>query len=236
MKFLVSVVVTLYNYKDYIKDCIKSFLDQDFMDSEIIIVDDASIDNPYEGIRKYIGERVKYIKLSENKGYSNAKNVGIRNCLSDVIVMLDADDMLTKKGISVRYNKIIKGYDLVHGPALDFKNGHTTPSRMWAEWKKTKQWKYVHAQGIMLKKQIHKKIGLYDSNLRCKSDREMLARIFNHGFKIGTVNKFVCLYRKHSRQMHRSKEKIKNNVKLQKYVMNLIEKRKMDLSELEFLD
>ena len=234
--FKVSVITTLYNYKNYIGECIKSFLKQDFIDSEMVIVDDASRDNPYDVIKKYESDRIHYIRLDSNKGYSYAKNIGIKACKSEILVMLDADDMLVKNGISIRYKKLMKDYDFVHGPCLDFKDKRPlVRNRLWDLWLKNPTWKYVHAQGAMLKKEIHRKIGLYDETLRCKSDREFFARVFNHNFKVGIVKKDVALYRRHKKQMHRSKEKIKINDKLQKEVLNKIEKRKKNLSGLNFL-
>jgi len=239
----VSVITTLYNYKDYIVDCIESFLKQSFKDSEMIIVDDCSKDNPSSNIKKYLSDRVKYIKLDKNMGYSYAKNVGIKASSSDLLVMLDADDMVTENGILLRYNKVQEGFDFVHGPVLDFtiKSGEmrTKESRLWPKWKKSKKnascYKLIHAQSVMLKKDIHKKIGLYDESLRSKSDREMWARILNHGFKMSYVEDYVSLYRRHNKQMHRSPEKLKVNDKLQKHVLSLIEKRKKDITGLKIL-
>lgn len=234
--FKISVITTLYNYKDYIIECIESFLSQDFNKAEMIIVDDASTDNPYRNIKKYISKKIKYIKLDKNMGYSYAKNIGIKSSNSEILVMIDADDMLTKNGISIRYKKIKEGYDFVHGPCLDKKEGRLlVRNRMWNLWLKEKTYKYVHAQGVMLKKDIHRRIGLYDETLRCKSDREFFARVFNYGFRIGIVNKDVAFYRRHKRQMHRSKEKLKTNDKLQREVLEKIKKRKKDLSDLEIL-
>ncbi|MHA1469204.1 MAG: glycosyltransferase family 2 protein [Candidatus Asgardarchaeia archaeon] len=239
----ISVITTLYNYRDYIVDCIESFLKQNFKNSEMIIVDDNSIDNPYPNIKKYISDRVKYIKLRKNCGYSHAKNVGINMASADILVMLDADDMTTENGIALRYEKIKQGFDFVHGPVLDFSvredSIKTKESRLWQKWLNGKKdascYKLVHAQSVMLKKDIHRKIGLYDESLRSKSDREMWARVFNHRFKIGYVDKYVSMYRRHKRQMHRSKEKLKINKQLQRKVLSLIEKRKTDLSGVEFL-
>jgi glycosyltransferase involved in cell wall biosynthesis len=234
--FKVSVITTLYNYSNYIEDCIKSFLKQDFTDSEMIVVDDASVDNPYRVIKKYESDRLRYIKLNKNKGYSYAKNIGIKACGSDILVMLDADDMLIDKSISIRYKKLMKGYDFVHGPCLDKKEGRPlVRNRLWDLWLKKNTWKNVHAQGVMLKKNIHREIGLYDEELRCKSDREFFARVFNRGYKIGTVKEDVAFYRRHKKQMHRSKEKMKINNKLQKEVLKKIEIRKKDLKKIELL-
>jgi len=231
----VTVVTTLYNYKRYIGPAIKSFLSQDIKDSEMIVVDDSSTDNPYSVIRKFKTDRLKYIKLDENRGYSYAKNIGIKNATSEVLVMLDADDMLTENSLSIRLKKIEMGYDFVHGPVIDLSKGALSESRMTKKWKKTKNPKYVHAQGVMLLKDIHRKIGLYDESLRSKSDREMFYRVFNHGFKTGWVNDHVAIYRKHGKQMHKSKAKLLINDKLQKIVKAKIEKRKTDLSGLELL-
>ena len=231
----ISVITTLYNYKNYVKDAIKSFIKQDFPDSEMIIVDDCSTDNPYDIIKKYKDYNIKYIRLGKKSNYSHAKNVGIKEAKSDILVMLDADDMLTEKSLKVRYKKIIKGYDFVHGFAYNYKDGIITPNDLCQKWEQEKTWKNIHAQGVMLKKEIHKKIGLNDEKLWCKSDREFFARVWNHGFKIGFVNEFVALYRRHKKQMHRSKEKMKINNSLQKNVLKLIEKRKKDLSGLEIL-
>ncbi len=233
----VSVITTLYNYRNYIGDCIQSFLDQNFDDSEMIIVDDCSSDNPYDIIKKYESDTVRYIRLDKNKGYSHAKNVGIKVCNSDILVMLDADDMLTPDSLKIRYKKIKEGYDFVHGPCLDMKEGRPlVRNRLWDLWNEKGGWKHVHAQGVMLKKEIHSKIGLYDETLRCKSDREFFSRVFNHGYEIGVVEDDVAFYRRHKKQMHRSKEKAKINDKLQKEVMIKIKKRKKDLSGLEMLE
>jgi len=237
--FKISVITTLYNYRNYIAECIGSFLSQNFKNSEMIIIDDCSTDDPYEIIKKYqkySEKRVRYIKLPEKANYSVAKNVGIKNSKSEIIVMLDADDMLTLNSLKIRYDKLKKGYDFVHGPALDKKEGRPlVRNRLWDLWNEKGGWKHVHAQGVMLKKDIHRKIGLYDETLQCKSDREFFARVFNHNFKIGTVDSDVALYRRHSKQMHRSKEKAKINNKLQKEVLKLIKKRKIDLTGLDML-
>ncbi len=232
---LISIITTLYNYEKYIADCIKSVLDQNYPNVEMIIVDDCSKDKSYYIANKFHSEKVRVIKLNKNRGYSVAKNVGIKASKAEILVMLDADDMLTQNSIVDRYNKLNQGYDLVHGPVLDLKNRRLGTSRLKKLWLTTKNVKYIHAQGVMLRKGIHRKIGLYDEDMWCKSDREMFYRIYNHGFRIGWVNGFVAIYRKHSKQMSKSKAKLKANDKLQKIVQKKIKRRKTDLSDLKML-
>lgn len=235
----ISVITTLFNYSEYIKKAALSFLNQNFTDSEMVIVDDGSTDDPMRALSDLLSDRVRYIRLDKNFGYSHAKNVGIKNSRSEVLVMLDADDMLTENSLKNRFVEIERGFDFVHGPALNLKDGQTSISSLWKQWKNSskdaKSYRYVHAQGVMLRKDVHRKIGLYDENLKCKSDREMWARIFNHGFKIGTVETPVVIYRNHKKQMSRSKEKLKINDQLQENVLKLIESRKTNLSDVEML-
>lgn len=232
---LVSVITTLFNYQDYVGDCVTSFLKQDLKDSELVIVDDASTDDPMKVLSPFLGDRVRYIRLPQNLGYSHAKNVGIRSAKAEVIAMLDADDMLTKNSLTLRLKKLNEGYDLVHGPVLDLKNGKYKESKLWKQWltpdPEVPCWRTIHAQGVMVRKSIHREIGLYDESLRSKSDREMWARVWNHGYRIGTVSEPVAIYRIHERQMHKSKEKLLQNELLTKLVNEKIEKRATDLSD-----
>ncbi len=235
----ISIITTLYNYREYIGECIESFLNQDFIDSEIVIVDDASTDNPYKVIRNYESDRVRYLRLDKNMGYSHAKNVGIKNSKAEILVMLDADDFLTQNSLTSRYKVLQQGYDLVHGRVWNLHKGKKSPSKMFDKWlaspKDNTCYKLIHAQSVMLRKQIHREIGLYDETMKCKSDREFWARCLNHNYKVGWTNDYVSIYRKHSKQMHQSKEKLKNNDRLEKESLEKMERRKTDLSGLEML-
>jgi glycosyltransferase involved in cell wall biosynthesis len=232
----VSVITTLYNYSEYIGDCITSFLNQDFEDAEMVIVDDASTDNPWEIIREFVDDRIQYIRLPENRNYSNAKNVGIKASKSEVLVMLDADDMLTPTGISTRYNELMKGFDLVHGPCLRQEVRGIRRDPMWEKWLNTADPLWIHAQGVMLRKNIHRIIGLYDPWFWAQGDREMFLRIGNAGFTIGAVDTDVAVYRIHSRQMYKSKRKKRNRQILDIRMRKVLAQRKDgDFSGIEML-
>lgn len=232
----VSVIVTLYNYEEYIGKCIQSFLSQNFHDSEMIIVDDCSTDDSCKVVEKYESSRVRCIRLRENGNYSHAKNIGIKCANAEILVMLDADDMLTENGITSRYEKIQEGFDLVHGPCIVVQdNGSRRRGTIWGKYLKTGNPRDIHAQTVMLRKDIHRKIGLYDETLWNTSDREMWIRIHNHNFKIGYVNEDVSIYRMHSKQMHRSDEKQRVLKATLALVEEQSEKRKTDLTDLEML-
>lgn len=91
----VSVVIPVYNAKDYLHDCIKSLLSQTLVDCEFIFVNDGSTDNSLEIIQKYQEEdnRIKLIS-QENKGIAEARNAGIEIASGEYIGFLDNDDFV----------------------------------------------------------------------------------------------------------------------------------------------
>jgi glycosyltransferase involved in cell wall biosynthesis len=204
----------------------------------MVIVDDCSTDNPIEVISKFHTPRIRYIHLSKRTNYSNAKNVGIKRARAEVLVMLDADDLLLKNGISIRYEKLLQGFDFVHGPCLVLSlDGKKKRDVSWSYWEKENMAKWVHAQGTMYRKKIHSEIGLYDTFLWASSDREMFNRIFDSGYRIGTVDTEVAIYRQHLDQMHRSAAKSKIKPYLKKRIAEIRGKRRAkDFSGLEMLN
>ena len=233
----ISVITTLFNYGNYIEDCIHSVMNQSGVDFEMLVVDDGSTDDG-PSIVSRLTKKFKnliLIKLNRNYGYSTAKNVGIKESSGDTLVMLDADDMLLPGSLQIRKKYIDNGYDLVHGYALNFTGNKRSESEMRKKWIKGKneklRWKFIHPQCVMLDKHIHNMVGMYDEDLKCKSDREMWARICNRDFTIKYIDSPVALYRLHNNQMHKSKWKLANNKRLANELMSLVEIRKHDISD-----
>lgn len=95
----VSVVIPLFNKEGSIARAIDSVLGQDFPVSEIIVVDDGSTDRSRSVAENYTRRGVRIIK-QENRGVSAARNAGIENASSDLIALLDADDIWNPDHVS----------------------------------------------------------------------------------------------------------------------------------------
>jgi hypothetical protein len=89
----VSIVITNYNYGRFLARCIDSALAQSYIDTEVVVVDDASQDNSLKIIESY-GTRVLPVLQERNSGQGAAFNAGFRACHGDVVLFLDADDWL----------------------------------------------------------------------------------------------------------------------------------------------
>jgi glycosyltransferase involved in cell wall biosynthesis len=86
-----SIIIPLYNKENTIKKTIESVLNQTFSEFEIIIINDGSTDNSLENVNQIFNNRIQII-TTENRGVSQARNLGIKNSNFPYISFLDADD------------------------------------------------------------------------------------------------------------------------------------------------
>lgn len=97
----ISIIIALYNGEKYIARCLKSILDCESQNIEIIIVNDGSTDNSLT-ICDSFAKRDSRIKIvtKVNEGVSAARNLGIQYAKGEYIWFVDADDWITKNAIN----------------------------------------------------------------------------------------------------------------------------------------
>ena len=91
----VSVIMGVYNGSKRIQTAIESILNQTFMDFELIICDDGSIDNSVEIIKKFANkdQRIKLIKNKKNLGLASTLNNCLELAKGEYIARMDDDDI-----------------------------------------------------------------------------------------------------------------------------------------------
>ena len=102
----VSIVIPVYNAKNYLTECIDSALDQTYSDIEVIAVNDGSTDNSLDILKKY-KDRIKIIN-KENGGTSSALNAGIKIMTGEWFKWLSADDVLNNNAIEIILKEAVK--------------------------------------------------------------------------------------------------------------------------------
>lgn len=121
----VSIIIPLYNEEKYIKECVRSVVNQTYKNIEIIVIDDKSTDNSLNELKSIKDKRIKIIELKENKGVSNARNIGIKEATGDYICFLDSDDYWVKDKIEKQVN-FIKDKEFIYSDYMYInKNGKT---------------------------------------------------------------------------------------------------------------
>jgi len=88
---LISVVIPTFNRGERIRVAIDSALNQTWPRLEIVVVDDCSSDDTWDVVQSY-GNRIRPIRLSENRGGGYARNVGIDAAKGEFVAFLDCDD------------------------------------------------------------------------------------------------------------------------------------------------
>ncbi len=90
-----SIIVPVYNVKEYLEKCITSILSQTYTDYELILVDDGSTDGSGEMCDAFAlqNDKIKVLH-QENHGLAYVRNVGIRIAKSDYIGFIDSDDWI----------------------------------------------------------------------------------------------------------------------------------------------
>lgn len=113
MKF--SFIIPVYNGERYLKKCIDSILEQNFLNTEIIIINDGSTDNTDKIINSaYHSDKRVIYKRIKNSGVSAARNIGIENSTGEYILFVDSDDWI-EKDLLIALNNLLeqKNYDLI---------------------------------------------------------------------------------------------------------------------------
>jgi glycosyltransferase involved in cell wall biosynthesis len=91
-----SIIMTSYNYANFVGQAIDSVISQTFEDWELIVVDDCSSDNSWDIIQAYTDPRIQKHRLLSNRGASHAYNCAVTLCRGQYIASLDSDDMFGK--------------------------------------------------------------------------------------------------------------------------------------------
>lgn len=122
-KYDLTIIIPAYNSAKWIGECLESVLTQEtaFM-YKVVVINDGSTDNTLEIIKSY-EKQFSNLQIidQENKGYSGARNVALKEIESDYIMFVDSDDILYEGAISALMVVAVKNNaDIVEGSAHAF--------------------------------------------------------------------------------------------------------------------
>jgi glycosyltransferase involved in cell wall biosynthesis len=95
----ISIVIPMYNAKNYIVETLESVVRQTYPIHEILVIDDCSTDGSNTVVEEFSAacKQIRLIRQASNQGVSAARNRGLQESESDWILLLDADDILESK-------------------------------------------------------------------------------------------------------------------------------------------
>src|ERR1700730_3262262 len=94
-----SIIIINYKSPDLLLNCLRSVYEETTkIEFEVIIVDNASGDNSKELVLSNY-PRLKWIQMNYNAGFARANNEGIRQSISPVVLLLNADTLIENHAI-----------------------------------------------------------------------------------------------------------------------------------------
>ena len=230
----ISIIIITYNYDLYIQECIDSCILQkeSMLNYEIIIVDDGSTDDTQNILTKQKSKKIKKFKI-ENSGIEKASNFAFKKSKGKYVVRVDADDKLENN-----FLKCIEKY-LFQKPAFIYGNYSVIDKEGFLK-KKVKLPQFNEdeilsrgdflATGTIYKKDIldsHQFYSIKKINSGLEN-YELIIKILNQGHKGININKNLFFYRRHQKNLSKSKiksiieygEKLFQTYKLGKYKTN----------------
>src|SRR5690606_31201010 len=93
-----SIAVPCYNAASTVDVTVRSLVQQDLRDVEILLIDDASTDASPAILDEWAGRdpRVRVIHLDSNQGIGDVRNLALRESTGEYIAFVDADDWVTR--------------------------------------------------------------------------------------------------------------------------------------------
>jgi len=190
----ISIITTVYNAKDTIRDAIESVLSQNYKDIEYIIVDAGSTDGTFEIIHEY-EDKISRISSRPDNGIYDGLNRGISLASGDIIGFLHANDLYENSKVIEKVVTTFKSEqaDAVYGD-LVYVNKENV-SKIVRYWKSEKfsisklkvGWMPPHPT-FFLKRKFYEKYGYFDTNYKISADYDFMLRVLT-----GSVNKVSYL-------------------------------------------
>ena len=200
---LVSIIITNYNYGNYLHRCIRSCLNQSLPNSEfeVIVVDDSSKDNSDNIVEEYKSlPNFRYIRNRRNLGVAYSANNAIKKSKGKYVVRVDSDDYINKDLANI-LSFYLEENPKKFGVSCDYYLVNDNEEKIM----QVSSVQKPIACGIMYNKKKLLKAGLYNSKFKHREEEELRSRLGDK-YLINNLNLPLYRYRMHLSNKTKSKD------------------------------
>ena len=188
-----SVILPTYNRDRILPRAIRSVLAQTHENFELIIVDDASVDDTSTVIEQFTDSRIRYCARQENGGAAAARNSGLRLAKGRLLSFLDDDDEYLPGFLEETFKKLNRSPASVgfswaaHYVVNDTADGEVCiAQKHWEPKPHLSQDRYkVFLQsmqigcgwGLTIRRECLERVGFFDESFRFGEDTEFVLRL-----------------------------------------------------------
>jgi glycosyltransferase involved in cell wall biosynthesis len=231
----ISVVVTLYNYATYLRECLKTLEDSDTGSIpggiEVVIVNDASTDGSLKQATTFLNNSrhpVRVIDKRLNTGLADARNIGLQLARAPYVFIMDADNLVFPRALEQLHARIVKdGSAAAYSMLCRFQTRQTDPEGLlsYFDWdpQMLVEFPYIDAMAMFDREKLIN-LGGYDNELYKLGwfgweDYDLWLRIAGAELRVSFLPNVLCLYRHHESAMS-------NTTNLFEHVAHLYEKHR----------
>jgi glycosyltransferase involved in cell wall biosynthesis len=195
----VSIIISVLNGEKYIGDTIKSILNQNYPNKELIIIDGGSKDGTTDILKKY-SSKIQWIS-EPDKGISDAFNKGIKLATGDFINFQgDGDGFIHDNVLTEIFNnRVLKKDIIICGNIIRIDNNGKKlfKTRLKGKFnKKSLLFKMsLPHQGLFMPMSFFDKYGLFDLKIKYAMDYELLLRAYKLFPEVVLINSPVAYWR-----------------------------------------
>lgn len=231
---LISVIIPVYNYANYIEETLRSVADQLHLDLECLIIDDGSTDGTREKVELFCkrDNRFRYY-YQDNQGLASARNAGMIRAKGDYISFLDADDLWSQEKLSNQL-RIFREFDcqIVYSDCNSFSEGVADQYEAFRMKDQYSVEDFIDSDiirgsssSVTIRRDVYERVGLFDINLRSLEDNDYWFRCALNGFVFRFCDSVDVKIRTHNGSMS------SNQLKMYQYHLIVLEKQFILLNE-----
>ncbi len=213
---MITVLLTTYNCAPYLRQSIRSILNQSCKDFEFLIIDDGSTDATEKIVDQFKDPRIRFIKR-EHFGRSAALNYGLNNASSNTIALMDADDISHPERLETQLNVYDFGYSSISSTwSLYFKNQRfvysvKTPDSDQLLKRKLLLHSFICNPSVIYNRNFILEKNGYNEEINTFEDYDLWLRIKNDAvFQV--VPEYLLYIRIRSNSLSRTESPVKRNI------------------------
>ena len=192
----VSVITVALNSAKTIAETVQSIAWQTHIDIEYIVIDGLSTDGTMNILRS-LESHIDILASERDGGIYDAMNKGIKKANGEVIVFLNADDIMLPRGIELAVAAMdANDLDFYFGGTL-FSGGLVSGYRPHRLYLGLDYIASAHSGSFFVRRKVHDEIGLYDGKFKTSADYDFFLRMISRGYVGGgaRANEITSVFR-----------------------------------------
>jgi hypothetical protein len=196
-----TVLMSVYNGREYLERSIASILDQSFGDYEFLIINDGSTEPIRDVVNSFRDRRIRLVD-QENVGLTRSLNRGLALAKGEYVARMDADDWSDPTRLAKQFSVISTNpapalvgthFEIVNDDDEIIEEKEIFTDDIYRLWRLQFHNNYGHGT-VMFRKTSVQRAGNYDETLTCSQDYDLWSRLITKN-NARIIPEFLYKYR-----------------------------------------